>query len=345
MDAKLAEPSTPAEERTSTRVLVALNKLRLWPWIAFVLVTLFFNVAIYGIFGALLSSDAIPSSIAVLLVPAVLYGEFCIALVVCGLCGQTWLEGYAAACLLGIIGWSFVSIGEFADRWLFRSNFNISIRFSDICDIPRTILFSSVGLLLFRALGGWRLSRPGSPPSKALDINDLIIGTSLVALLVMLGRTVQVYNEQTTTEYWFRATMTALFFALTGLVAIVPTVWIVFRATRLRALKLVATGVSISILSGVVTASVGMLTGPSFDSIQDSVFAAAGTLIAFNYLVIGLTALRKTGLQLSTGKQTTPTDVPCKVNSLRRYGVPVVVFTCIIAIHLILNVAIAVRQS
>ena len=347
MDVEPIESSTPERGRVQTCDLAPLDKPLLWPWVVFFLATCLFNASVYSILEEFSLEDSIVASVVMVLFPAVMSGEFCIAIVVCGFWGRTWLEGYAAALLLNIFGFCFIFAGKLADDWLDGIAPYISMEHLSLCDVPAIILLSSIAPLLFRVLGGWRLThRGGSLPNSTLGITDLINATALVASLLMLGRTVLEYSEQSISEYWLGLAAPSLFFSFAGLIAIVPTVWLVFRVTQRRALKLIAMGISLAILAGCVTAVAGQLTTTSASpSFKDFILFTAGTMIAFVYLVVGLTALRITGLQLFTSKQPTATAVPRKVSRLRRYGVPAVLFTSIIALHLILSSAIAAREA
>jgi len=312
----------------------------MWPLLLFVFVTLVGNAVFYGLLTELVPPSSLVLNFCLISVAGgVLCGEMAVVSLICGLWGRTWFSGYAASTALAVLAASVFVLGiTLYDLWKnpWRSSFDRDTLL--VLNCPPVVLLSSISIIAIRILWGWRLTRRGNlQPLSAYGITDLVLGTALVACLLMLGRSVAEFRETPLLDYWIPVAIISAALAFTNIAAVVPVLWIMFRVEKRRAPKLLAVVVVNAVaISAIIGAISELSPAPQLPFVAVFWLTALWIVFAFGYLVAALASLRVAGFQLQTRKELDANLSVTQKSNFRRFAVPVGVYLSFGLAHLAL---------
>ena len=278
------------------------RRAHLWPWILFVFATLVVNVSLDPLFRLLnLVGASTVGTLAFASVWGLIVGEFCLAIVIGGLWGRHWLTGYVAATCLATVGWLTMAAGQvLGTLWEYRY-YDGSLFAGAFC-VPPLIFLSSLTLLAFRVFDGWRLTRDVRTPRYAsLSIADFVVCTAFIAALIMFLRTTWGLIDWPMENFYQPIVVFAPTSCFVSLVAVVPTVWILFRSENRIRTKLGTLVPIVCCSAGAIVVAFNQFAGPTKYPVL-LVFASAIICVAsaFGCTVTGLRLLQLAGFRLHT---------------------------------------------
>ena len=312
----------------------------LWPWMLFVFATFVVNPFLDPLFRLLdLIGVSAIETMAFSAVLGVMVGEFCFAIVICGLWGRHWLSGYIAATCLATVGWLTLAAGQvFGNLWEF-GYYDGSMFAGTLC-VPPLIFLSSLTLLAFRAFSGWRLTRELQTPRQAsLSIADLIVCTAFVAALIMFSRTTWGLGlaDWPVENFYMPIAFASPASFVASLIAVAPAVWILFRSKHAARLKLGVLVAVVSVATAVIVVAINQFIGPLNPVLLVFPSAMICVASAFGYVVTSLRLLRRAGYRLHTQDDAKLTiDAEPEVETaFQRWATPVGVMGFFVLVQLI----------
>jgi Leucine Rich repeat len=315
----------------------------LWPWIVFLLFTFLFDASLSAVLASDLflwcSARGVVYPVVALFCGAIC-GQWLLVMVICGLWGRTWISGYAAAAVLLVTAVSVATLGSVATEGVFGSNmpFTFTPFLFSIAGFLSGILLSSAGIIALRILRGWRLTRRHNQTISTIGITDLIIGTALAALLMIIGNDVETYAVVAAQSLWEPVVTLGIAACVLGLTAVSPIVWLVFRDTRLRLLKLIVTIVVNCLICGLLGAAISAVSETLIEPFTIVALGALWGLVACSYLITGLILLRVAGFHLYTGKQEAAVPIVAE-SRVQKLAVPGTMLATLLLVHLLLMLA------
>lgn len=227
-------------------------------------------------------------------------GEFCVCIVFSGLWGRHWLAGFAAATGLASIGLFFLLVGQVGYTYWVDHQYVVEA-FFPLFFVAPVVFLSSITLLGFRLLGGWRITRQMEAPSGvSMSIADLVVCTTFVAALLTFCRASMGYMEVPVSSYLATIGWIGAVYCFASLVALVPTIWILFRDHNQRVMKLSGLIAIDCFLFGAASLGVNRWVplGPRLPAGTVFALTMIWLIVAFGYTIVGLKLLRLGGFRL-----------------------------------------------
>ncbi len=358
---------TGATAKTAPKV-VRLRPTRklpsLWPWIAFVGGLLLCNFSVMIVHrmvfewsGSWVSTF---SSIIVIAGIGSLSGQACLMAVLGGLFGRSWISGYAIAALLAAVGVGLLLAGEELSMSL---TYAVAPRHWHMVIMtmllaPLFVMAVSVPTLAMRLYCGWRLTRDEmtSPPQRSIGLEDLFIGTAIVAAGLVLTLAARELGEMRASEFWIPGAVCFTVMAAASLIIVLPTLWVAFRIEnsllRLVMFASMAVGFSGLVVVAVVVTNYVMSRGGGsvFDPFETALYTTAWMISAATTFLVGLSLLKAVGFKLTRSSElvlvlTDKDTVQTRQDVKQHRRLAATVFAVAVAINLGVMARIGTRES
>jgi len=234
-------------------------------------------------------------------------GQTCFVCLIGSLLGRTWLSGYVFAVVLASTGVFLFALGEnLHQRFLYGLEYGWFAVLAPALLAPAFVLAGATPLLVFRGRFDWRLTRKkelGYKPQR-WGVEELLIGTAVTAASLIAATAAAEIAQMPQFQFLLPLGVVCSVVASASLLGVAPAVWICFRTTSRRRLKLMLMLFGIVVL---LTMSISLVVNVIGQKLSSGVFpvlteviflsAAISTVSAVVFLT-GLVALIASGYRL-----------------------------------------------
>ncbi len=303
--------TTADSERSAVKRPRNGNRPHFWPWGIFVVGMLLIDFVLLPAHRLVVETSTLSRGLVDLVVIGgigCLSAQACLMAVLGGLIGKSWVSGFSIAALLSAMGIGLLLTGEELSMWF---AYGVSPRHWQMVVMvmlgaPLFVLAVSTPTLAMRQFYCWTLTRDERVrlSSRAIGLEDLFIGTAIVAAGLVLAVAGREIGEMQTKQFWLPIAICYSVMASASLVIVLPTVWVAFRVEKLQRRILLFAILSVVFTSVVVSSTLvvnyWMPPGGILVNLLETAFYSTVWMIAAAMTFLsGLSLLRFVGFRLT----------------------------------------------